>query len=195
MKSQFQNYIFYSIPSYIFSILHINKSEEYNYYITTAKEYLDKIVLFLNLNHNLNSKIFTDLTSIDYLEKNYRFELVYNILSLSYHHRLFVRIWSDELSSVPSLVNIYPSINWFEREVWDLFGIHFSNNDDLRRILTDYGFHGHPMRKDFPLSGFTELYYSSSARLVCYRKISLIQGYRYFDTLSPWNYFSPFFES
>lgn len=183
------------MPSYIFSILYINKYEEYNYYLNTAKEYLDKVVLFLNLNHNLNSKVFTDLTSIDHLEKNYRFELVYNVLSLSYHHRLFVRIWTNELSSVISLVNIYPSINWFEREVWDLFGIHFSDNDDLRRILTDYGFHGHPMRKDFPLSGFTELYYSSTARLVCYRKISLIQGYRYFDTLSPWNYFSSFFES
>ena len=194
MKSLFQNYIFYSIPNYIFSILHIFKSKEYNYYITTTKEYLNNIALFFNLNHNLNNKLFTDLVAVDYLDRKYRFELIYNILSLSYHHRVFLRVWTDELSSVPSLVNIYPSVNWFEREVWDLFGIHFSGNDDLRRILTDYGFHGHPMRKDFPLSGFTELYYSSSARLVCYRKISLIQGYRYFNTLSPWNYFSSFFE-
>lgn len=194
MKLFFKNYIFYSIPNYIFSILNYSVSSEFHYYITTSPKYLKNLMIFISLHHNLNAKLFSDLVAIDFLDKYYRFNLIYNILSLSYHNRMFISIWTDELTSIPSLINFFPSINWFEREAWDLFGIHFTNNYDLRRILTDYGFYGHPFRKDFPLSGFVELYYSNSVRLICYRKISLIQDYRNFDTLSPWNYFSSFFE-
>lgn len=193
MKSFFQNYLLNCVPNYILSVLFYGTNKELHYYLSTSKKYLNNLIIFTSLHYNTTSKLFTDLAAIDFIHKDYRFELIYNILSLQYHNRMFICLWTDELSSVPSLINIFPNINWFEREVWDLFGIHFSGNNDLRRILTDYGFVGNPLRKDFPLSGFVELYYSNSARLVCYRNISLIQDYRYFNTLSPWNYFSSFY--
>jgi NADH:ubiquinone oxidoreductase subunit C len=194
MKLFLKNYIFHSVPNYIFSVLNHSISDEFHYYITTSTKYLKNLMVFISLHHNLCNKVFSDLVVMDFLDKYYRFNLIYNVLSLSYHQRMFISVWTDELTSVPSLIDFFPSINWFEREAWDLFGVHFTNNYDLRRILTDYGFYGHPFRKDFPLSGFIELYYSNSVRLICYRKISLIQDYRNFDTLSPWNYFSSFFE-
>jgi len=125
----------------------------------------------------------------DYPEKVKRFHVMYNILSIAYNTRVFVGLWCSELDSVKSVVDLFPSSNWFEREAWDLFGIHFEGNQDLRRILTDYGFYGHPFRKDFPLSGYSEIYYNSRLDTIVHQPISLVQEFRQFDTSSPWNWF------
>jgi NADH:ubiquinone oxidoreductase subunit C len=133
-----------------------------------------------------------DLAAVDYPVNRDRFQVVYNLLSMLYGTRVFVKFNSNETESVPSLVFKYPSANWFEREAWDLFGIHFVNNSDLRRILTDYGFSGHPLRKDFPLHGFTEVAYSERRKAIVYKPVSLVQDLRAFDTLTPWNFYWQF---
>ena len=127
-----------------------------------------------------------DITAIDYPERPKRFEVVYNLLSLSKNRRIRVKLAVDEATLVPSVTDIFPSAGWFEREVWDMYGVAFSGNPDLRRILTDYGFDGHPQRKDFPLTGYVELRYDEDEKRVVYEPVKLNQAYRAFDFLSPW---------
>ena len=127
-----------------------------------------------------------DITAVDYPKRNKRFEIVYHLLSLNNKNRLRVKTFVNENTSVPSLTEIYKSANWYERETWDMYGILFEGNYDLRRILTDYGFEGHPLRKDFPLTGFVELRYDEEKKKVSYSKVKLTQDYRDFDFLSPW---------
>jgi NADH-quinone oxidoreductase subunit C len=127
-----------------------------------------------------------EIVGIDYPERAERFEVDYHLLSVTRNHRVRVRVGTDEDTPVPSVTGLWPVAGWLEREVFDLYGVLFDGNDDLRRILTDYGFRGHPFRKDFPLSGYVELRYSEEQKRVVYEPVRLPQDFRAFDFLSPW---------
>jgi NADH-quinone oxidoreductase subunit C len=127
-----------------------------------------------------------DVCGVDYPNRIQRFEVVYNLLSLKLNQRVRVKISTDETTPVASVNDIFPAAGWFEREVWDMYGVLFSGYNDLRRILTDYGFDGHPQRKDFPLTGFVELRYDEDQKRVVYEPVKLTQAYRSFDFASPW---------
>lgn len=128
----------------------------------------------------------TDLTAVDYPNRPYRFEMVYQLISITQNQRLRLLVAVEEGAVVPSVISIFNAANWAEREVWDMFGIFFSGHPDLRRLLTDYGFEGHPLRKDFPLTGYVEVRYDDTQRRVVYEPVHLVQEYRDFDFLSPW---------
>jgi NADH-quinone oxidoreductase subunit C len=127
-----------------------------------------------------------DICGADYPERPERFDVVYNLLSLKHNWRVRVKVQTDENSPVPSVVGVYSAAGWFERECWDLYGIAFTGHPDLRRILTDYGFEGHPLRKDFPLTGYVEVRYDDEKKRVVYEPVKLVQDFRNFDFLSPW---------
>ena len=127
-----------------------------------------------------------EIAGVDYPERAERFEVVYMLLSLTKNHRIMVKLSTDEATPVPSITGLWPNAGWLEREVFDLYGVLFAGNNDLRRILTDYGFEGHPFRKDFPLTGYTELRYSEEEKRVVYEPVELAQDLRQFDFLSPW---------
>jgi NADH-quinone oxidoreductase subunit C len=127
-----------------------------------------------------------EIAGVDYPERPERFEVVYCLLSLTRNHRIRVHVTTDEAEPVPSVTGIWPVAGWLEREVYDLYGVLFDGNTDLRRILTDYGFQGHPLRKDFPMTGYVELRYSEEAKRVVYEPVNLAQDFRNFDFLSPW---------
>jgi NADH dehydrogenase (ubiquinone) Fe-S protein 3 len=133
-------------------------------------------------------KILVDITAIDYpySQKQKRFEVVYHVLSIKYANRIRIKTLVNEISSIQSIEKIFSAANWFEREVWDLFGIFFSNHSDLRRILTDYGFEGHPLRKDFPLTGYIEARYCESEKRVVLEPIEMTQDFRFFEFANPW---------
>jgi NADH-quinone oxidoreductase subunit C len=131
-------------------------------------------------------KVLVDVCGVDFPERAERFEVVYNLLSLKHNRRVRVKVATNESAPVPSVVGVFSSANWFERETWDLFGVYFSDHPDLRRILTDYGFEGHPMRKDFPLTGYVEVRYDENQKRVVYEPVKLKQEFRSFDFLSPW---------
>jgi NADH-quinone oxidoreductase subunit C len=127
-----------------------------------------------------------DLCGADYPGREKRFDVVYHLLSYRHNVRIRVKVRTDEVTPVPSIITVYPTANWFEREAYDLYGVLFTGHPDLRRILTDYGFEGHPLRKDFPLSGFVEVRYDEEQKRVVYEPIKLTQEFRNFDFLSPW---------
>ena len=127
-----------------------------------------------------------EIAGVDYPERAERFEIVYCLLSLTKNHRIRVHVTTDEEQAVPSVTHIWPVAGWLEREVYDLYGVLFEGNTDLRRILTDYGFQGHPQRRDFPLTGYVELRYSEESKRVVYEPVKLAQDFRAFDFLSPW---------
>lgn len=127
-----------------------------------------------------------DVCGADYPERPERFEVIYHLLSMAHNMRIRVKVATDENHPVDSVAGVYKAAGWFEREVWDLYGVYFNNHPDLRRILTDYGFDGHPLRKDFPLTGFVELRYDEAQRRVVYEPVKLQQDFRAFDMLSPW---------
>ncbi len=127
-----------------------------------------------------------EIAGVDYPARAERFDVVYHLLSVTHNHRIRVRVMTDEENAVPSVVELFPVANWLEREVFDMFGVLFDGNPDLRRILTDYGFRGHPFRKDFPLSGYVEMRYSEEQKRVVYEPVRLAQDFRSFDFLSPW---------
>ena len=147
---------------------------------------LIKAVKILKENENLKFNQFIDLTAVDYPNKKNRFEMVYIFLSVEFNLRIVIKFLINENDSVESITNLFPAANWYEREVWDLFGIAFNNHPDLRRLLTDYGFIGHPLRKDFPLSGNVEVKYDLIEKKVVYEPIKLTQSFREFDFESPW---------
>ena len=129
---------------------------------------------------------FIDLCGVDYPERPKRFDVVYHLLSPRHNTRIRIKVETDETTPVPSCIPVFPAANWFEREAYDLYGILFSGHPDLRRILTDYGFDGHPLRKDFPLTGFVEVRYDDEQKRVVYERVKLQQEFRNFDFLSPW---------
>ncbi|MBA4804414.1 MAG: NADH-quinone oxidoreductase subunit C [Brevundimonas sp.] len=127
-----------------------------------------------------------DVCGVDYPDREERFEVVYHLLSMTRNVRVRVKVSTDEVQPVPSVTGVYPAADWFEREAFDLYGVLFSGHPDLRRLLTDYGFQGHPLRKDFPMTGYTEVRYDETEKRVVYEPVSLTQEFREFDFLSPW---------
>jgi len=154
--------------------------------ITIVFSSLEKITSLMKINNVCQFRTLIDITAIDYPEQEERFCLVYHYLSMQQNIRIRIKSFVKEEQIVPSITNLFPSANWFEREVFDMYGILFSNHPDMRRILTDYGFQGHPLRKDFPLTGFDEVSYETESRKVVYNKVKLTQDYRDFDFNSPW---------
>ena len=147
------------------------------------------VLSFLKENHKTQFHAFTTATALDVLSRQYRFELIYNLLSVRFNTRIRVKTYTDELTPVDSITGVFQGANWYEREIWDMYGIFFANHPDLRRILTDYGFSGHPFRKDFPLSGFVEVRYDEEVKRVVCEPIELAQEFRKFDLGSPWETF------
>ena len=154
--------------------------------IYTDKDHLIDIVLFLKTNQDTKFRQLIDITVVDYPEKNQRFEVIYLFLSHEFNQRLILKYLISENEVIPSLTSIFPSANWMEREVFDMYGVSFKDHPDLRRILTDYGFEGHPLRKDFPLTGHSEVRYSEDQKKVISEPVKLEQNYRNFDYESPW---------
>lgn len=145
-----------------------------------------RVLTFLRDDSQCQFRMLVDLCGVDYPNREFRFDVVYNLLSLTQNQRIRVKVQTDEDTPVPSVTALHPGANWFEREAWDMYGIMFSDHPDLRRLLTDYGFEGHPLRKDFPLTGYTEVRYDEAAKRVIYEPVSLPQEFRSFDFLSPW---------
>src|SRR5512145_319445 len=149
------------------------------------------VLTFLRDDANCQFKLLMDVCGVDYPERDKRFDVVYNLLSIKHNQRIRVKLATDESTPVPSVTSVFSSAGWFERETWDLYGVFFSNHPDLRRILTNYGFEGHPLRKDFPLTGFVELRYDNEQKRVVYEPVQLTQDFRSFDFLSPWEGMTP----
>jgi NADH-quinone oxidoreductase subunit C len=154
--------------------------------VTVALANIAGLVEFLRSDQNCDFTTLVDITAVDWPERPKRFDVVYHLLSMTQNHRIRLRVAAREEDMVPSITGIYPAAGWFEREVFDMFGILFSGHPDLRRILTDYGFRGHPLRKDFPTTGYTEVRYDEVQKRVIYEPVNLVQEYRQFDFMSPW---------
>lgn len=152
---------------------------------------LKATMLFLKDHESCLFKIFIDMFAVDYQHKENRFEVVYNLLSTKYNSRIKVKVFVNEFTPVPSIVDIYQAANWSEREIWDMHGVYIEQHPDLRRILTDYGFEGYPLRKDFPLSGYNEVRYDESQKRVIYEQLELSQEFRVFHINSPWEVTKP----
>ena len=155
-------------------------------YLKTNCSDLIQVLLFLKNNSSTKFKQLVDITAVDYPENNERFKLVYLLLSHESNNRIILTFFINEKEIIPSITEIFPSANWMEREVFEMYGIKFKNHPDLRRILTDYNFEGFPLRKDFPLTGHNEVRYSESEKKVVYEPVKLEQNYRNFDYESPW---------
>ena len=155
-------------------------------YLSIDNEDLLDVILFLKTNKDTKFKQLIDITAVDYPENSKRFKMVYLFLSHQFNQRVIISSLINENEVVPSLTKIFPSANWMEREVFDMYGVKFKDHPDLRRILTDYGFEGHPLRKDFPLTGHNEVRYSEDEKKVIYEPVKLEQNYRNFDYESPW---------
>ena len=156
------------------------------YLLNLKQSMLIKVAKILKENEKLKFNQLIDLTAVDYPNKKNRFEMVYILLSVEFNFRIIIKFFINENESVDSITNLFPAANWYEREVWDLFGIAFNNHPDLRRLLTDYGFIGHPLRKDFPLSGNVEVKYDLNEKKVVYEPVKLTQSFREFEFESPW---------
>jgi NADH-quinone oxidoreductase subunit C len=144
------------------------------------------VLTFLRDDPQCRFTVLCDICGVDYPDRPMRFDVVYNLLSMAHNHRIRLKVETDEEEPVPSCVGVFSAAGWWEREAWDLYGIYFSEHPDLRRILTDYGFDGHPLRKDFPLTGYVELRYDEDQKRVVYEPVKLKQEFRSFDFLSPW---------
>jgi len=155
-------------------------------YINIGSEDLIDVTLFIKSNENTKFRQLIDITAVDYPENTQRFKVVYLFLSHEFNQRIVLSYLISENEVIPSLTSIYPAANWMEREVFDMYGVKFKDHPDLRRILTDYGFEGHPLRKDFPLTGHTEVRYSEGQKKVIKEPVKLEQNYRNFDYESPW---------
>tara|TARA_E500000331_G_scaffold348729_1_gene390789 strand:+ start:852 stop:1481 length:630 start_codon:yes stop_codon:yes gene_type:complete len=159
--------------------------------ITIKREDILGVLKFLRDDANCQFKQLMDLCGVDFPEEDERFCVVYNLLSLTHNNRIRVKTWTNENTPVASATQLFSSAGWWERETWDLYGIYFADHPDLRRILTDYGFEGHPLRKDFPLTGYVELRYDDEQKRVVYEPVHLTQEFRTFDFLSPWEGVQP----
>ena len=154
--------------------------------LTVERESICQVLQFLRDDTECQFKMLVSLCGVDYPDRPKRFEVVYNLLSLTQNNRIRVKVEVGEEEFVPTATKVFSTAGWFEREAWDLYGIYFEGHPDLRRILTDYGFEGHPLRKDFPLTGHVELRYDEELRRVVYEPVHLTQDFRNFDYLSPW---------
>jgi NADH-quinone oxidoreductase subunit C len=154
--------------------------------VNVRSDTIVKVMTFLRDDVNCQFKVLLDVCGVDYPDREERFDVVYNLLSMTLNQRVRVKVRTDEKKPVPSVVPVFSSANWWEREAWDLLGIYFSDHPDLRRILTDYGFEGHPLRKDFPLSGYVEVRYDDEKKRVVYEPVKMAHDFRSFDFMSPW---------
>lgn len=154
--------------------------------VTIAPSSLVSFVDFLKTDGASKFSSLVDITAVDYPTRAKRFDVIHHFLSMYQNHRIRIRTQIREDEMVPSIIDVYPASNWFEREIFDMFGILFTGHPDLRRILTDYGFRGYPLRKDFPTTGYTEVRYDEVQKRVVYEPVSLVQEYRQFDFMSPW---------
>ena len=154
--------------------------------VTVGPATIAKFIAFLKSDAACQFTTLIDVTAVDYPEREKRFDVVYHLLSMTQNQRIRVKVAVREDDIVPSITAIHPSANWFEREVFDMYGVMFSGHPDLRRILTDYGFSGHPLRKDFPTTGYVEVRYDEVEKRVIYEPVELVQEYRQFDFMSPW---------
>ncbi len=154
--------------------------------IVVERDAIVRALTFLRDDVNCQFKQLMDVCGVDHPGRAQRFDVVYNLLSLTHNRRIRVKVMTEEGVPVPTVTGVFRSANWFEREAWDLFGIYFRDHPDLRRILSDYGFQGHPLRKDFPLTGYVEVRYDDEQKRVVYEPVKLTQEFRRFDFLSPW---------
>ncbi len=154
--------------------------------VLAERDAILRLAKFLKDDNQCVFETLIDVCGVDFPERTKRFEVVYHFLSMRLNQRIRVKISTDEAGAVPSLIDLHPSVDWFEREAFDMYGIRFAGHPDLRRILTDYGFEGYPLRKDFPLTGFTEVRYDDLEKRVVNEPVQLTQEYRNFDFLSPW---------
>ena len=154
--------------------------------VTIAPSSVVSFIEFLKTDGTCQFSSLVDITAVDYPQRSKRFDVIYHFLSMYQNHRIRLRVQIREDEMIPSIIDVHPSSNWFEREIFDMFGILFTGHPDLRRILTDYGFRGHPLRKDFPTTGYTEVRYDEVQKRVVYEPVSLVQEYRQFDFMSPW---------
>jgi len=175
-----------TVNSSLTTTIKMSKISYGQFFIEVDIEDLYSTILYLKFNDKCRFKQLIDITAVDYPEKDKRFKIVYLLLSHENNLRILISIDIDEKTIVPSITKIFPSANWMEREVFDMYGISFKDHPDLRRILTDYGFEGYPLRKDFPLTGHTEVRYSEKHKKVISEPVKLDQEYRNFDFESPW---------
>ncbi len=154
--------------------------------LTVQASLITKVLTYLRDDTQCQFKLLVDVCGVDYPEREKRFEVVYHLLSIKHNQRCRVKIATDEATPVPSVYSVFRAALWFEREAWDLYGIYFADHPDLRRLLTDYGFDGHPLRKDFPQTGYVEVRYDDEQKRVVYEPVTLRQDWRSFDFLSPW---------
>lgn len=185
----FGEYVGNCLPKYVQKVqLTYNNELE----VLIHPEGIIPIMTFLKDHHNAQYLNIVDIAGVDVPNRPYRFEIVYLLLSLRYNSRIRVKTYTDELTPLDSICSVFAGANWYEREIWDMFGVFFSNHPDLRRILTDYGFDGHPFRKDFPLSGYTEVRYDDEAQRVVIEPLELSQEFRKFEYSTPWETFRGF---
>lgn len=151
-----------------------------------VRDHILGLIKFLRDDSQCRFETLIDICGVDFPERRERFEVVYHLLSMRMNQRIRVKCVTDEETPVPSIIDVFPAAQWYEREALDMYGISFAGNDDLRRLLTDYGFEGHPLRKDFPLTGYVEVRYDELEKRVVYEPVKLTQEYRNFDFLSPW---------
>ncbi|SMQ74631.1 NADH dehydrogenase subunit C [Altererythrobacter xiamenensis] len=166
-----------------------SKEEHGEIVITVKRDAIEVVLRTLRDEHDYQQLM--EIAGVDYPSRAERFEVVYMLLSVTKNHRVMVKVSTDEATPVPTVTTLWPNAGWLEREVFDMYGVLFAGNNDLRRILTDYGFEGHPFRKDFPLTGYTELRYSEEEKRVVYEPVELAQDLRQFDFLSPWEGMTP----
>ncbi|XP_044750460.1 NADH dehydrogenase [ubiquinone] iron-sulfur protein 3, mitochondrial [Coccinella septempunctata] len=185
----FGKYVAECLPKYVQKV-QIAAGNELE--ILIAPEGVVPVLQFLKDHHNAQFASLVDIAGMDVPSRPYRFEVIYNLLSLRYNSRCRVKTYTDELTPIESACEVFKAANWYEREVWDMYGVFFANHPDLRRILTDYGFEGHPFRKDFPLSGYVEVRYDDEKKRVVVEPLELAQEFRKFDLSAPWEQFPNF---
>ncbi|GFQ88659.1 NADH dehydrogenase iron-sulfur protein 3, mitochondrial [Trichonephila clavata] len=187
--SEYGVYLAECLPKYIqkVQICHGDELE-----ILISPDGVIPVLTFLKDHHLAQFESLVDIAGVDVPTREYRFEIIYNLLSLRYNARIRVKTYTDELTPIDSACEVYQAANWYEREIWDMFGVYFANHPDLRRILTDYGFEGHPFRKDFPLSGYVEVRYDDEVKRVVVEPLELSQEFRKFDLVGPWEQFPAF---
>ena len=174
------------INSELTTKINLTKIKHNQLYVEIDKEDLIEVTLFLKTNKDTKFRQLIDITAVDYASDVYKRQVIYLFLSHEFNQRIILSYTINEKELIPSLTSVFPSANWMEREVFDMYGVNFKDHPDLRRILTDYGFEGHPLRKDFPLTGHTEVRYSEEKKKVINESVKLEQNYRNFDYKSPW---------
>merc|ERR1740131_330920 len=187
--SEFGQYVAECMPKYVQKV-QISAGNELE--VLIAPEGVVPVLTFLRDHTNAQFRSLSDLCGMDVPSRPYRFEVIYNLLSLRFNSRIRVKTYTDELTPIDSADEVYKAANWYEREVWDMYGVFFANHPDLRRILTDYGFEGHPFRKDFPLTGYVECRYDDESKRVVVEPLELAQEFRKFDLSAPWEQFTNF---